>query len=56
MRALLAHESQFESTHGIADDGAGTDAFRSRVVDECRNAGRRAGLPYGEAFKRVEGV
>ena len=56
--ALLAHESQFESTHRISarDDGAETAAFRARVVEKCRAAGRRAGLLYGEAFKRVERV
>ena len=56
--ALLAHESQFESTHGIGadDDGAGEAAFRAGVLEECRAAGRRAGLSYGEAFKRAEGV
>ena len=56
--ALLAHESQFESTHRISaqDDGAEMAAFRARVVEKCRDAGRRAGLPYGEAFKRVERV
>lgn len=56
--ALLAHESQFRSTHDIGPDDDGTDraAFRSRVLDKCRAAGRRAGLPYGEAFKRVERV
>lgn len=58
VRALLAHESQFESTHGIStqDDGAEMAAFRDRVFEKCRSAGRRAGLPYGEAFKRVERV
>ena len=58
VQALLAHESQFVSTHGISpeDDGRETAAFRARVVEKCRDAGRRAGLPYGEAFKRVERV
>ena len=58
VRALLAHESQFRSTHGIgpADDGAETAAFRARVLEKCRDAGRRAGLLHGEAFKRVERV
>ena len=58
VQALLAHESQFRSTHGIGPDDDGTDraAFRARVLDKCRAAGRRAGLPYGEAFKRVERV
>ncbi len=58
VRALLAHESQFRSTHGIGPEDDGTDlaAFRSRVLDTCRTAGRRAGLAHGEAFKRVERV
>ena len=56
--ALLAHESQFQSTHAIGpeDDGADLAAFRSRVVEKCQAAGRRAGVGYGEAFKRVERV
>ena len=56
--ALLAHESQFRSTHGIGPDDDGTDlaAFRTSVVEKCRAAGRRAGTGYGEAFKRVERV
>ena len=56
--SLLAHESQFQSTHGISPDNSGHDVddFRTRVSEECRTAGRRAGLPYGEAFKRVERV
>ena len=58
VQALFAHESQFVSTHGISgeDDGAEMAAFRARVVEKCRTAGRRAGLPHGEAFKRVERV
>ena len=58
VHALLAHESQFESTHGISapHDGAEVSQFRARVVEKCRTAGRRAGLLYGEAFKRVERV
>ncbi|MYJ29014.1 MAG: PIG-L family deacetylase, partial [Acidimicrobiaceae bacterium] len=45
VNALLAHQSQFRSTHGIGPDDDGTDraAFRSRVLDKCRAAGRRAG-------------
>ena len=56
--ALLAHESQFRSTHGIGaeDDGADLAAFRARVLEKCRTAGRKAGLLHGEAFKRVERV
>ena len=58
VQALLAHESQFRSTHGIGPEDDGTDAaaFRSRVLEKCRAAGRRAGLRYGEAFRRVERV
>ena len=58
VHALLAHASQYRSTHGIGPEDDGTDlaAFRSRVVDKCRTAGRRAGLAHGEAFKRVERV
>ena len=58
VHALLAHESQFRSTHGIGPEDDGTDlaAFRARVLDRCRTVGRRAGLRYGESFKRVERV
>ena len=58
VHSLFAHESQFVSTHGISgeDDGANVAAFRACVFEKCRTAGRRAGLPYGEAFKRVERV
>ena len=56
--ALLAHESQYVSTHRIdpEDDGTGKAEFRASVFEKCRAAGRRAGLTYGEAFKRVERV
>ncbi len=55
--ALLAHESQYRSTHGIdPGDGAGTADFSQRVREECRAAGRTAALAYGEAFKRIEHV
>ena len=56
--ALLAHESQFRSTHSIGADDDGTDraAFRARVLEKCRAAGHRAGVHYGEAFKRAERV
>ena len=58
VQALLAHESQFQSTHGIGSEDDGTDlaAFRARVIEKCRAASRRAGMRYGEAFKRVERV
>ena len=58
LSALFAHESQFESTHGISahDDGAQRAAFRSRTFDEARAAARRIGVDFGEAFKRAEAV
>ncbi len=53
IEALLAHESQFESTHDIpaGDDGAAVSAFRAGVTDECRRAGQLVGSAYGEAFR-----
>ena len=56
VRALLAHQSQFQSTHDIRpdDDGADMEDFRKRVFEKCGTAGRRAGVGYGEAFRRVE--
>ncbi len=56
--ALLAHESQFESTHKIGpdDDGSNLENFKRRVLEGCRVAGRRAGLQFGEAFRRIENV
>ncbi|MCY4068966.1 MAG: PIG-L family deacetylase [Acidimicrobiaceae bacterium] len=58
VESLLAHESQFESTHGISgdDDGAQADAFSAGVFEKCRAAGVRAGVGHAEAFKRVENV
>ena len=53
--ALLAHESQWESTMRIAADPA---AERTRFEDaqrrECAAAGQRVGEPLGEAFKRID--
>ena len=56
--ALLAHESQFESTHEIAadDDGTSREAFRNGIEGECRDAGRRIGSSYGESFRRPVGL
>jgi LmbE family N-acetylglucosaminyl deacetylase len=49
--ALMAHESQFESTMGI-EEGASAefDAFAHRLHEQLREHGRLAGLPYGESF------
>lgn len=53
--ALLAHESQWESTMHIAvDPGAELDRFRAGQRSECVAAGRRVGADLGEAFKRID--
>lgn len=64
VNALLAHESQFESTHGISastssddnDERADFKAFKERIFEECRSAGRRLGVTYAEAFRRITRV
>lgn len=55
VEALLAHRSQYESTHAIrpGDGGAGRGAFRARIIDECRRAGEPVGSAYAEAFRLV---
>jgi LmbE family N-acetylglucosaminyl deacetylase len=56
LAALLAHRSQFRSTMGI-DDPDGQDAveqFRQTVMGKLTAAGRLAGVPMGEAFKRMD--
>lgn len=56
--ALLAHESQFETTMGIGDDaGRVRDeraAFEQRILDELADAGQVEGLAQAEAFKRID--
>lgn len=56
VRALLAHESQFETTMMIDadDDGAQADAFRQRTVADARRHGRTVGVPYAEAFRLLD--
>jgi len=58
VEALLAHESQFETTMVIDadDDGTQRARFAQRIVEECRNAGRTAGVPYAEAFHLIDEV
>jgi LmbE family N-acetylglucosaminyl deacetylase len=53
LRALLAHESQFESTMRIGPGGAETEvaAFATRLRDRQAAAGAPLGLRSGEAFK-----
>jgi LmbE family N-acetylglucosaminyl deacetylase len=52
--ALMAHESQFESTMGI-DDGTSSeiDAFADRVRVQLAEHGAVAGLSWGESFHIV---
>lgn len=56
--ALLAHESQFETTMGIGDDAvrvAGERAaFEQRILDELADAGQGQGMAQAEAFKRID--
>ena len=56
--ALLAHESQFETTMGIDLDGAAVEAertaFRARILDELAEAGAAAGVPLAERFTRID--
>ena len=54
--ALLAHESQFETTMMIDDDDDGTQAaaLRTRVFTEARDAGRVAGVPLAEPFRLLD--
>lgn len=56
VEALLAHESQFETTMQIVDDASGEQAaaFRTRTLNEARDHGRRAGVPLGEAFRLMD--
>lgn len=56
IEALLAHESQFVSTHSIfdGDDGAARAEFARRVRDHAAEVGARTGVPMGEVFKRID--
>ena len=55
VRALMAHRSQFVTTHAIPDDDDGTaaEAFRQRVLARAAQVGVAAGVPAGEAFKAL---
>jgi LmbE family N-acetylglucosaminyl deacetylase len=56
LAALLAHESQFESTMHIGDATASDEvqAFRRRMLDRLAELGAPAGVALGEAFKRMD--
>ena len=53
--ALLAHRSQWRSTHGIdeGDDGTQRDAFARRITDELAAIGAGAGVRHAEAFRVI---
>jgi LmbE family N-acetylglucosaminyl deacetylase len=52
LAALLAHESQFESTMKATDD-RGIDAFRGRIQLRLAELGRAHGYAAAEVFKRI---
>nr|MBA2281844.1 PIG-L family deacetylase [Acidimicrobiia bacterium] len=56
--ALLAHESQWGPTMEIAgaDDGAGRERFRRRVLERLATWGRQAGVAHAEAFKLIDAL
>ena len=53
IEALLAHESQFESTMASGDD-PDLSQFRQRVLDKAVEAGRAAGCGPAEVFKLID--
>jgi LmbE family N-acetylglucosaminyl deacetylase len=54
LAALVAHESQFESTmHAKGGDPALLDAFRTRILDRLAQLGAPSGLPYAEVFALI---
>ncbi len=53
MRALLSHESQFESTMASGDDPELT-GFRRRVEAKLAAAGEAGGVEHAEIFKLID--
>jgi LmbE family N-acetylglucosaminyl deacetylase len=52
--ALLAHESQHESTMGIGPGRSGDHvAFADQVREQLRRHGQLAGVPLGESFHLI---
>jgi len=53
IQALLAHRSQFVTTHGIPqdDDGTAAAAFGQRIDGHAAQVGAATGVPRGECFK-----
>jgi LmbE family N-acetylglucosaminyl deacetylase len=54
VHALLAHESQFETTMVITDDpDTESAAFRDREFEQMRDMAANESFDYGESFKRI---
>jgi LmbE family N-acetylglucosaminyl deacetylase len=53
--ALMAHRSQFETTHEIVDPAAAdqVERFRQKMADRAAEHGALADVAYGERFKLV---
>jgi len=53
--ALLAHRSQFHTTHGIDDPEheEQRERFRTRVLDHAAAVGAASGVQHGEIFKLI---
>lgn len=56
--ALLAHRSQFLTTHGITDpdDDEQREHFRARVRAHAANVGTASGVSHGEIFKLISSL
>ncbi len=55
VHALLAHESQFETTMVITDDpDTESAAFRDRELAQMRDHAANHPFEFGEAFKRID--
>ena len=54
--ALLAHESQFESTMGIDGGAAASRCLRRPGARPAARARALAGLPYGESFHLITDI
>ncbi len=54
--ALLAHESQFESTMAIdqSDDGSQVAAFRQQILNETSVQGQAVGVAHAESFRLID--
>ena len=58
VESLLAHESQFVTTHSISpdDDGSGATVFGERVRDHAATVGDATGVSRGEIFKLLNNL